>query len=213
MSAKQLGVIGMIGVGWFIVAVLILNVIDSEYSRVDDFISGYANGEYGWLMQSAFFAAGIGAIANAVGLRKSLEPGKRVTTSIVLLLVAGVGYLLAIAKTDPRDATEFTTAGALHVIGSLMIFFSLLIAVWLLRGVFKRDPSWSHLAKTQMWFAIAYTVTMVVSFGTPMDGPVGLTQRIFVPVMMVWWIFIAWNIQQLDSTTQAAEHRFGEVTQ
>ena len=205
MSAKQLGAIGIIGAGWFIVAVLILNVIDTEYSRVDDFMSDYANGEYGWLMQSAFLGAGIGAIATALGLRKSLEPGKRVTTSIVLLLIAGVGYLLAIAKTDPRDATEFTTAGALHVIGSLMIFFSLLVAVWLLRGVFKRDPTWNQVAKPQMWFAVAYTVTMIISFGTPMDGPVGLTQRIFVPVMMAWWIFIAWNIQQHDSTTQPAQ--------
>ena len=202
MSAKQLSVIGLIGVGWFVVAVLILNVIDSEYSRIDDFISDYANGEYGWLMQSAFLGAGIGAIAIAVGLRKSLESGKRVNTSIMFLLIAGVGYLLAIAKTDPRDATEPTTAGILHVVGSLMIFFSLLIAVWLLRGVFKRDPTWNQVAKPQMWFAIAYTLTMIISFGTPMDGPVGLTQRIFVPVMMAWWIFIAWNIQQ-----QAAGHQ------
>ncbi|MDX1659096.1 MAG: DUF998 domain-containing protein [Nitriliruptorales bacterium] len=207
MSARQLGVVGMIGAGWFIVSVLILNVIDTEYSRINDFMSDYANGEYGWLMQSAFLGAGIGAIATAGGLRKSLEPGKRVTASIVLLLVAGLGYLLAIAKTDPSDATEFTTAGILHVVGSLLIFFSLLIAVWFLRGVFDRDPSWNHLATTQMWFATAYTVTMVVSFGTPMDGPVGLTQRIFVPVMMAWWIFIAWNIRRLDSTSQAAEHQ------
>lgn len=197
----------MLGAAWFIVAVLILNVIDTEYSRVDDFMSEYANGEYGWLMQSAFLGAGIGAVANAVGLRRSLKPGKRVTTSIVFLLVAGVGYFLAIAKTDPAGATEFTTAGILHVIGSLMIFFSLLVAVWLLRGVFKRDPIWSHLGKTQMWFAITYTVTMVAAFGTPMDGPVGLTQRFVVPVMMVWWMFIGWNIQQHDSTTQAAGHQ------
>ena len=197
----------MVGAGWFIVAILILNVIDTEYSRVNDFMSDYANGEYGWLMQSAFLGAGIGAIATALGLRKSLEPGKRVATSILLLLVAGIGYLLAIAKTDPTGATEFTTGGILHVVGSLLIFFSLLVAVWLLWGVFKRDPSWSHLARTQMWFATAYTVTMVVSFGTPMGGPVGLTQRIFVPVMMAWWIVLAWNIQQLDSNSQATEHQ------
>lgn len=197
----------MFGAGWFIVAVLILNVIDSEYSRMNDFMSDYANGEYGWLMQSAFLGAGIGAIASSVGLRKSLKPGKWVTSSIVFLLIAAIGYLLAIAKTDPSGATEPTTAGILHIVGSLMVFASLLIAVWLLWGVFKRDPTWSHLAKTQMWFAIAYTLTMIVAFGTPMDGPVGLTQRILVPVMMAWWIFIAWNIQQNDPAAQATEHQ------
>jgi hypothetical protein len=53
-----------------------------------------------------------------------------------------------------------------------------------------------------MWFAIAYTVGMIGAFATPEDGPVGLTQRIFVPVMMAWLATLAWNIRRNDPATE-----------
>ena len=203
MSGKQLGTVGMIGIGWFVVAVLALHVIEPDFSVVDNFISDYALGDYGWLMQLAFFGAGIGTIAIALGLRKTLAPGKRVTASLVLFAVAGIGFFVAIFKTDPREVTDLTTAGMLHALGSIVIFFALIVAAWMVRGVFKRDPTWEPFAKTQMWFAIAYPVTMIVTFATPEDGPVGLTQRIFVPVMMAWLFTLAWNIRRNSSATEA----------
>ena len=192
----------MIGIGWFVVAVLALHVIEPDFSVVDNFISDYALGDYGWLMQLAFFGAGIGTIAIALGLRKTLAPGKRVTAAVVSFAVAGIGFFVAIFKTDPREFTDLTTAGMLHALGSIVIFFALIVAAWMVRGVFKRDPTWEPFAKTQMWFAIAYTVTMIVTFATPEDGPVGLTQRIFVPVMMAWLFTLAWNIRRNSSATE-----------
>jgi hypothetical protein len=153
-------------------------------------------------MQSAFFGAGVGTIAIALGLRKTLAPGKRVTASVVLLLLAGIGFLVAVFKTDPKGVTDLTTAGTLHVLGSMAIFFPLLITAWMVRGVFKRDPIWESFAKTQLWFAIAYTVTMFVNFGTPEDGPAGLTQRIFVPVMMAWLFTLAWSVRRNSSAIE-----------
>lgn len=197
MTAKQYGTIGLIGIGWFVVAVLILHIVESEYSPVNDFMSDYANGDYGWLMQSAFFGAGVGTTGIALGLRKTLSPGKRVTASFVLMLLAALGFFVAIAKTDPSGAdVEVTTAGVLHVLGSLLLFVALLIAAWFLRGVFSRDPAWARLTKVQLWFAIAYTVTMVIAFATPENGPVGLTQRVFVPVMLAWLLTLAWNVRR-----------------
>ena len=202
MSGKQLGTVGMIGIGWFVVAVLALHVIEPDFSVVDNFISDYALGDYGWLMQLAFFGAGIGTIAIALGLRKTLAPGKRVTAAVVSFAVAGIGFFVAIFKTDAKGVTDLTTAGILHGLGSIVIFFALIVAAWMVRGVFKRDPTWEPFAKTQMWFAIVYTVTMIVTFATPEDGPVGLTQRIFVPVMMAWLFTLAWNIRRNSSATE-----------
>ena len=207
MSGKQYGIIGMVGIGWFVVAVLVLHLVEPDFSVVDDFISDYANSDNGWLMQSAFLGAGVGTIAIALGLRKTLAPGTRVTASVVLMLVAGVGFLVAISKTDSKGVTDSTTSGTLHVAGSVAIFFALLIAVWMMRGVFKRDPVWGPFAKAQLWFAIAYTVTMFVNFGTPEDGPVGLTQRIFVPVMMAWLFTLAWNIRRNSPAIEATVAR------
>jgi hypothetical membrane protein len=204
MSGKQLGTVGMIGIGWFVVAVVALDVIEPEFSVVDEYMSDYALGNYGWLMRSAFFAVGLGIVAIGLGLRKTLGPGKRVAASVVMFVSAGIGFLVVgMFNTDPTGVTDLTTVGTLHVLGSVVIFFSLLIAAWMVRGVFKRDPTWEPFAKTQMWFAIAYTVTMFVMFGTPEDGPVGLTQRIFIPVMMGWLFTLAWNIRRNATNTEA----------
>jgi hypothetical membrane protein len=146
MSGKRLGTIGMLGFGWFVVAVLALHVIEPEFSVVNNFISDYALGDYGWLMQSAFFGAGVGTIAIALGLRKTLVPAKRVTASVVLLAIAGIGFFVAMFKTDPTGVTDLTTAGTLHALGSVVIFFALLVTAWMLRGVFKRDPTWETFA-------------------------------------------------------------------
>jgi len=195
--------IGIIGVGWFVVAVLALHILDPDLSVVDNYISEYALGQYGWLMQSAFFGTGVGAIAVALGLRQTLAPGKRVTTSVVLLLIAGIGFLVvAIFKTDPTGATETTTEGNWHLVGSVMVFFSLLAAAWVLRGVFKRDRTWEPFAKAQMWFAIVYTVSMFVTFGTPVGGPVGVTQRLFVALPLGWLLTLAWNIRRNSPATE-----------
>jgi hypothetical protein len=101
------------------VAVVALHVIEPDFSPVDTFMSDYANGDNGWLMQSEFFGAGIGTIAIALGLRKTLVPTKRGTASVVLLVLAGTGFFVAgLFNTDPTGVTDLTTTGTVHVLGS-----------------------------------------------------------------------------------------------
>ena len=38
-------------------------------------------------------------------------------------LIAGIGFFVAISKTDPKGVTDLTTAGTLHALGSMVIFF------------------------------------------------------------------------------------------
>jgi hypothetical protein len=115
---------------------------------VDNYVSDYALGDFGWLMKSAFFGVGIGTIAIALGLRQTLVPIKRGTASVVLLVVAGIGFFVAaLFNTDSTGVTDLTTSGRLHVLGSVVIFFALPITAWMVRGVFKRDPTWEPFAK------------------------------------------------------------------
>jgi hypothetical protein len=138
----------------------------------------------------------LGRVRHAIGGRGTRGSGIRSTP------LPGIGFLVAVFKTDPKGVTDLTTAGTLHVLGSMAIFFPLLITAWMVRGVFKRDPIWEPFAKTQLWFAFAYTVTMFGNFGTPEDGPAGLTQRIFVPVMMAWLFTLAWNVRRNSSAIE-----------
>jgi hypothetical protein len=200
MSAKQLGTMGMVGVIVWVVAVIALHFLDPDLAAADTYVSDYALGDYGWLMRAAFIVVGIGTIAIGLGLRLSLAPGKRVTASVILVLIAGIGFLLAgIFNGDPTGVEDLTTAGMIHLVSALVLFLSLVVSAWLLRGVFKRDESWGSLSTPALWFAIALTVLFLVSFGTPEDGPVGLTQRLFAGVMMVWLFVLGMNVRRIGA--------------
>ena len=198
MSAKQLGTIGMAGAIFWVVAVIALHFLDPDLAAADTYVSDYALGDYGWLMRAAFIVVGIGTIAIGLGLRLSLAPGKRVTASVVLVLIAGIGFLLGgIFNTDPTGAEDLTTAGIIHLLSALVLILSLVVSAWLLRGVFKRDESWGSLSSAALWFAIAFTVVFLVSFGTPEDGPVGLTQRLWGGVTMIWLFVLGMNVRRI----------------
>lgn len=195
MTSKQYGTIGLVGVAYFVVALVSLHFLEPDFSAVDGYTSDYALGvSFGWVMRTAFFAVAIGTISIGLGLRSSLAAAKRVTASWLLLLIAGIGFVVVgLFNGDPTDAEELTTSGTIHTLAALVLFVSFLGCVWLLRGVFRRDPGWRHALVPQLWFAIGYTVMFVVSFGLPV--PVGLGQRVFVAVLMGWLAFLAWQLR------------------
>lgn len=93
MTGKQYGTIGLVGVGYFVVAVGALHFLDSERTSADVQISDYLNGDYGWLMLTAFVGAGIGTLAIAIGLRAALASSRSATASWILMFIAGIGFV------------------------------------------------------------------------------------------------------------------------
>ena len=65
-SVRQLGSIALISVAYSVVAVAALHVLDTDPDPVEHFIREYALGDYGWLMKSVFFAAGLGVWRTAL---------------------------------------------------------------------------------------------------------------------------------------------------
>jgi hypothetical membrane protein len=195
----------MASVSFWVIAVIALHFLDSDIAAADTYVSDYALGDYGWLMRAAFVVVGIGTIAIGWGLRVTLAPGKRVTGSVVLVLLAGVGFILAgIFNTDPTGETDLTAAGTIHLLSALVLFLCLIISAWMLRGVFKRGEAWAPFSIIALLFAIALTVTFLVSFLTGEDGPVGLTQRIFAGVIMIWLFVLGWNIRRIGTQQTAS---------
>lgn len=205
LDAANLGTVAMAGIGFFVVALISLHLLEPDFSAVNEYTSDYALGEsFGWLMRAAFFAAGLASIAIALGLKRSLEPGKRVTATVALFLVAGVAFFTVGAfNGDPTGQTDLSTSGTVHVVGSVVLFVALVVAVWFLRGVFDRDRQFQRFASAQKWLAIAFTMGFVATFAVPEDGAVGAIQRIFVAILMAWLAFVAWTLR-MTRTEQPA---------
>jgi hypothetical protein len=209
MTGRQYGIIGFAGVGFLVVTLVALHFLDPDLSVVDEYMSVYALGDYGWLLRIGEFAAGLGTIAIALGLRMMLASGKRVTASWVLMMIAGLGFLVgAVFVTDPTGAYEAglaTISGAVHDLAGLVQSLSLLIASWILRGVFVRDDGYEHFARTQLWFAVLLTVTFLIQLVAPAFGAVGVTQRVFIVVILTWLLVLAANIHGARKSTRESE--------
>ncbi len=204
MMGRMYGTLGAVGVGLFALTVVALHVPDPDLSVIDEPISMYSLGEYSWLSQAGTAAMGLGLSGVALGLRATLEPGKRVTASWVLMLIGGLGFVIsALFVTDPTGSDEATTSGMLHDIGGYLSMLSVLVSVWMLRGVFSRDPVYQSFARVQMWFAGLVTASIValLAFG---EGRLGLMQRIFVVTVVVWLLVLAVRIRQTHTLEPAA---------
>ena len=201
MTPTQYGTVGAVGVGAFILALTALHVLEPDLSVVDEYLSVYALSDYGWLSRAADLAMGIGIVAIALGLRKILAPGKRVTASWALILVAGLGFIVSGSfDTDPTNTAEATTSGAIHDLGGYISMLSLMTATWLLRGVFKRDTRNHPLARTQHWFAILMTAALLAFVVS--EPILGLTQRALVITVAAWLIVLAVHITQTQTPAQ-----------
>ena len=204
MTATQYRFAGAIGVGAFALAVIALHVLDPDLGVVDEYISAYGLGDYGWLMRAADFLLGLGVLAIGLALRSTLAEGKRVTASWMLFLIAGLGFILSgVFSTDPANTVESTAAGAFHDAGGYISILSLMFATWFLRGVFKRDPNHSRLYKFQTWFAILMTGTLAAFIA--FEPILGLTQRVFVAVVVTWLIALAINLKPETTSIQALD--------
>ncbi|GMQ86019.1 MAG: hypothetical protein BMS9Abin07_1591 [Acidimicrobiia bacterium] len=201
LSVGVLGAMGVAAVAYFVATFVVLHFVQPELDPVEHFVSRYAFGRFGWLVTLAFVVVGVGTLALALGLHRSLQPGFRVATSVVLMSIAGVGFVgSGIFKTNPLSPsgiTAPTATGILHDLAGFVLFVALLIGAFILRGVFARDARWHGLERSALRFALGMLFAATVMFAVPRDV-VGLVQRGLLAIMMTWLGVVGWWMSQLD---------------
>jgi hypothetical protein len=162
--------------------IALLHVFEPEFND-SNAISEYALGDFGWLMNIAFFsgAAGIGALAFV--LRRSLARSKTAIAGVVFLSLAAVAYLfLGAGNIDPQGAEE-TTSGLIHGIGFLLGLPTRLAAPLVLAFAFRGDENWEHHRRLSLALGITALVAEVAGF---MDLASVVTLRLALALWLVW---------------------------
>jgi hypothetical membrane protein len=165
-----------------IALVALLHVLESEVND-SDAVSEYALGDFGWLMNVAFFsgAAGIGALAFV--LHRSLARSKTAVAGVILLSVASVAWvLLGVGNIDPEGA-DMTTHGLIHGIGFLVGLPTRLAAPLVLAAAFRRDERWSSHRRVTLALGLAALLAEVAGFAGA--GSV-VTLRLALALWLIW---------------------------
>jgi hypothetical protein len=209
MSAARLALVAN---GVFVALLGALHGLKSDLDPSWHFLSEYAIGRWGWLMQGAFLAL---AVAN-LGTFATIRPWLRTTAGNIgsaLFLAGTCGTALAgLCITDPINTPSEaqTLSGLLHNIGGglglLGFVGTLIFSVRLLR-----EPAWRTarlavgIATTLIVLGFLYSFVSIASLTAQHNGvfspetPIGWPNRVGILSGCAWLAIIAWQARQIDT--------------
>ncbi len=186
----------------FMALLALLHVSKPEINPTWMFISEYALGKNGWLMNVAFFAWASAYLFLFFALRKHLKTivGK---IGLAMLLISAAGLLLAgIFTTDPITTETHTTSGTLHNLGGTLGMAMPLSALFICIAIWK-NPLWLSAKRPVLWATIFALIGFVISAGSlgymfsqnnGKPGPdvwAGIPTRFEILTYCVWLVILA----------------------
>ena len=153
-----------------------LHVLEPEFDPTWRFISEYALGSVGWMMNLAFLTLALSLISASVAI---FSQARTIFgyIGLAVLGIAAIGMLIAgMFTTDPetasRGAEAATFSGTMHLIGASLDYTPL--AALVLSSVLARNPFWRPIRK-QLFISAGITLVMLGAFMAvlPYDGHVG----------------------------------------
>ena len=166
----------------YITLVALLHVLEPEVND-SNAVSEYALGDFGWLMNVAFFSAAAGIGALAFVLHRSLSRSRLAVVGIVLLSLAALAWvLLGAGNIDPEGA-DATTHGVIHGIGFLLGLPTRLAAPLVLAAAFRRDDRWASHRRLTLVLGLAALAAEVAGFSGVASV---VTLRLALGLWLVW---------------------------
>jgi len=193
---RRTSIVAMIGFIVFLSVLFVMHFIHPEFTFSDHFMSEYANGEYGWILNFAIIGNLIGSIAFIFAIYKAYRPPYRSNISLVFYGIATFAILTNFFPIDPTGKS-ITVSGYIHNLGGFFggiagIVFFLIHSIRLHSFGVLRD-SYRVLLYLAILSPILFIAVMIAA--AYMDPIVGIIQRIYVPVLMFWLIIAANGIR------------------
>jgi hypothetical protein len=190
---------GIIGPPLFVATFLIEGATRRGYDPIRLQVSYLSLGDQGWIQIANFCLSGVLAIFFAWGLRQALRSGRGSLLGPVLVAGYGVGLIVAgVFVTDaafgyppgtPGGEARMTTIhGLLHVIPGVPLAFGCpILASLVLAWRFWGDRT------TRKWavYSLSTPLLVVVAQIVVPESAMGLSQRIALIVLEVWFVAIA----------------------
>lgn len=197
---KSLALLAMIGVVFYVAVVVMLPFFRPDYSPVEQGISEYAVGPYGYFQAAAFWSLGLGSLALALGIQQTTRRSR--LTRLGSTLVSAWGVCLILSGIFPIDVSPpVTLSGIIHsVIGTLATLF-LIAGIFVLYAAFSRDERWSEFRSLSLVFGL---LALIVSVGTGLAQstgmvPPGIIQRALLAILVIWLFLASLRLRYITS--------------
>ena len=184
--------------GYASLGLLLMHVLRADYQPASHMISDYAVGEFGWVMVTVFVAwsGGIALLLSALLVAEPSSLARRL--GALLLGITSIGLL--VSASYPTDLPGFpdTHEGNVHTLSFLVNIVSMLVAIPLLSFSFGQKSGLRSFRPVALALALAVVLAFLLQFFTLRKGmSYGLTNRLFVIVLLSWLICTAARLRRL----------------
>jgi hypothetical membrane protein len=183
-SARVSALVGIWGPIVFSVAFTVQGLFRrGEYDPISEPVSALEAGPNGWIQQVNFVVFGLSMLVFAVGLNRAIAAPRLRAASGVLLLLTGIGLLLAAALPLREDTAGATYDPGGHWVAGVTFFLSSALALVVMSVRMRGDANWRSLANYTLGAGCVALVCFVVlgRFAVPDGAPLheyaGLVQR------------------------------------
>jgi len=202
---RRLAEVAVACFGYFSVVLVLLHVLRPDYTPIDHMISDYAVGRLGWVMTTAFVALAAGCLTLGLGMAVAGPRSWLARAAVLLLWVATVGLLVTATFPTDLETAATTTTGNIHTASFLVNVLSMILCALLFAVSFHQSDDWRGYRWTGLVLALALLAAFIAQFLTLHRGaPYGLTNRLFVAVLMVWFVATAIQLRRVAILRQGA---------
>ena len=176
---------------------LLMHVLRADYQVASHMISDYAVGEFGGVMVAVFvtWSVGIALLLSALLLAEPSSIARRL--GALLLGITSMGLLVSAAYRTDLPGLPDTHEGNVHTLSFLVNIVCMLIAIPLLSFSFGKPSALRSFRPVALALALAVVLTFVLQFFTLRKGmPYGLTNRLFVVMLLAWLIGTAARLRR-----------------
>lgn len=191
--------VAAVGILYWAAVIALLPLLRSDLDPRIYWISEYANGPYGWVQNTAFLAASLGAAALIVGLIRTGPRSWIATTGLVFLAVLVPGlFISALFHVDARGQPE-TTHGLTHDLSAFANVIGGVVGQIFLAASFGDDPRWRSIRGAALIVAALSVLALANQFlSSALHLPWGgISNRILAGSLTLWWLLAALRVRKV----------------
>jgi hypothetical protein len=160
-------------------------------------------------------ALGLSFVALGLGLVGAINDGRSATAGAILLVLAGIMFLVAgVARDDCSselqackkrvDAGDVSWHHMVHDNVGIAVFLVLVIAPLVLARAFRRDSRWRGLRRYSLATGAVTLVLLLVFGGDSFPGWNGLAERILIAIPLAWIAVIGTRLARIAVASDPA---------
>jgi hypothetical membrane protein len=173
--------------------VIAAGAVTPGYSHVSDTVSQLAlvDAPHPAIVRIGLMLWGVLIVGFAVGLRRTLPPGRLANATAVLLALAGAAVVTVAFVPDDENGVAATTHGLIHGVAASLAFAAVLGGMWTLSLEMRSREAPPSLVQGSMWGAGAAAAIGVLFELQIAQSVEGLLQRAFYLICAIWLYAIA----------------------